>query len=554
MHIHVRIALPKYKRFGLLVSIAVGLAVLVPSTAMGALTIARESLSAAGAQGDGDSSQGRISRDGRYSVFCSDSSQLVPGDTNGKSDVFLRDRQTGSIQRMSVSRTGVQGNGDSFDCSLSADGRNIAFASVSDNLVPNDANGGADVFVCARTAGDSNYVQLISAGCYGGDPRTANGDSDRPVISADGAWVAFRSAATDLLSDKDKNGQDDIFIRNTWNGAMKCVSVSTDGARANDDSDRPSLSPDGRYVVYESDASNLAGGDTNFSTDVFIRDTVGATTERISVSTLGVEGNDGSYDPAVSRDGRFVTYSTDASNLVSGDVNGFSDILIRDRVLNTTALVNRVSGGLANADSESPAISDDGAFVAFESRASNLVTGDTNSATDVFVARVSDGLTDRVSGTAAGVQGNGASVDPGMSGDGRYVAYSSAAANLFAGDTNGKSDVFAAARVVMKTRVFRQPGATKTYRRRRGTAKYALTAIVGNEIGVPVQGARVYLQKYDARKRSWRKYRTLTTGNAGTASATFKSKGTSTAYYRWYVPAASDHTKCYTTKQTIRVK
>jgi Tol biopolymer transport system component len=346
------------------------------------LTTELVSVSSAGVQGN-SSSYGTpsISADGRYVAFYSPASNLVSGDTNGSVDIFVRDRQTGTTELVSVSSSGVQGNGSSYSPSISADGRYVAFYSLASNLVTADTNLYEDVFVRDRQAGTTERVSVSSAGAQG------NSSSYTPSISADGRYVAFRSYATNLVSGN-VNGYSDIFVRDRQTGTTTRVSVANAGYEGNNDSSSPSISADGRYVAFASLASNLVSGagDTNGVEDIFVRDRQTGTTERVSVSSAGTQGNGASSSPSISADGRYVAFYSLASNLVSGDTNGTFDIFVRDRQTGTTELVSVSSSGVqGNSASSSPSISADGRYVAFYSPASNLVSGDTNGSADIFV-------------------------------------------------------------------------------------------------------------------------------------------------------------------------
>jgi Tol biopolymer transport system component len=221
------------------------------------------------------------------------------------------------------------------------------------------------------------------------------------------------------------------------------VSVSSSDTQANSRSMSPAISADGRYVAFESYASNLVAGDTNDRRDVFVGDRVTGTTERVSVSSSGTQANSRSMSPAISADGRYVAFNSDARNLVAGDTNRAQDVFVHNRSTGTTRRVSKSSSGTqANQRSSTGGISADGRYVAFESWASNLVAGDTNDRSDVFVRDRATGTTQRVSVSSAGTQANQGSWDPAVSADGRYVAFGSYASNLVAGDTNDVGDVF----------------------------------------------------------------------------------------------------------------
>src|SRR3990170_5617 len=230
---------------------------------------------------------------------------------------------------------------------------------------------------------------------------------------------------------------------NALAGITERVSISSSQTEGNNSSYRPSVSSDGRYVAFDSLAGNLVTGDTNGYSDVFVYDRQTGLTQRVSLTSGGVQGNNHSYRPSLSSDGRYVAFDSLAGNLVTGDTNGYSDIFVHDRQTGVTQRVSLTSGGVqGNNHSYRPSISSDGRYVAFDSLASNLVTGDTNGYSDIFVHDRQTGLTQRVSLTSGGVQGNNHSYRPSISSDGRYVAFDSLASNLVTGDTNGYSDIF----------------------------------------------------------------------------------------------------------------
>jgi hypothetical protein len=250
----------------------------------------------------------------------------------------------------------------------------------------------------------------------------------------------------------DTNDSADLFIRDRKLGTTRRASVSGTGAQGNSSSGRPAISSRGRYVSFSSTATNLVPGDTNAAQDVFVRDRKLGTTRRVSVSGTGAQGNSVSVDPAISSAGRYVSFSSFASNLVPRDTNAAQDVFVRDRKLGTTRRVSVSStGGQGNSRSFGPpVISSAGRYVAFSSGASNLVAGDTNDSIDVFVRDRELGSTRRVSVSSTEAQGNRSSFSPAISSAGRYVAFSSAASNLVPGDTNGSFDVFVRIRGVTR--------------------------------------------------------------------------------------------------------
>jgi Tol biopolymer transport system component len=395
------------------------------------------SASSSGGQANGTSAWSAISADGRYVAFFSDAFNLVPGDTNLQTDVFLRDLHTGTTELVSLDSSGAQGNGFSYNPSISVDGRFVAFESHASNLVPGDTNSDWDIFVRDRQSGTTELVSLDSNGVQG------NSASLVASISADGSYVAFYSYADNLVQG-DTNLKVDVFVRDRLTSTTERVSVSSNGAQGNNVSDTPSISADGRYVAFESLASNLVVGDTNLQGDVFVRDRLTGTTERVSVSSSGLQGNGKSQYPSISADGRYVAFTSSATNLVSADTNGAWDVFVRDRLTGTTTRVSKDSSGVqGNGTSDYPSISSDGRYVLFSSAATNLVAGDTNGVRDIFLRDRQSGTTERVSVASSGVQGDGDStLFPSISTDGRYVAFMSFAATLAPSDTNNFSDVF----------------------------------------------------------------------------------------------------------------
>ncbi|MDH5445456.1 MAG: Ig-like domain-containing protein [Gammaproteobacteria bacterium] len=344
--------------------------------------IKRVSVDSSGSEIAGDSYEATTSADGRYVAFSSDATNLVTGDTNGHSDVFVHDSQTGTTTRVSVDSSGKQAiNGNSYPHSISSDGRYVAFRSSATNLVANDTNGQRDIFVHDTQTGSTTRVNVDSSG-----NQTVNGHSYAPSISADGRYVAFHSSATNLVAD-DTNGQADIFMHDTQTNTTIRVNVGPSGSQANFHSTTPSISANGRYVAFESSATNLIAVDTNDVDDVFVHDTQAGTTTRVSVDSSGTQAINGrSHSPSISADGRYVAFESYATNLVTNDTNGQRDIFVHDTKTGTTTRVNINSSNTQamSYDGENASISADGRYVVFESTASNLVNSDTNVQYDVF--------------------------------------------------------------------------------------------------------------------------------------------------------------------------
>lgn len=401
-------------------------------------TTTRVSVASDGTQGNDFSEFSAISDDGRFVAFSSYSNNLVSGDTNNNSDIFVHDRTTGETIRASVASDGTQGNDFSTQPSISADGRYVTFVSDSDNLVSGDTNEVRDVFVHDIQTRQTTRVSVASDGTQGNNSVTLIS-----AISPDGRYVAFGSLANNLVVGDTNNGTD-TFIHDRLTGETTRISLASDETQGNWNSLSPSISSDIRYVAFESNASNLVSDDTNNSTDVFVHDRVTGETTRVSVATDGTQGNAFSHRPSISADGRFIAFYSEASNLVSGDTNESWDVFIHDQLTGETTRVSVASDGTqANGSSHDPSISADGRFVVFPSDADNLVVGDTNNSRDIFLHDRQTKETIRISIASDGTQGNGTSNRwPTISSDGRYIAFSSSSSNLTDNDTNNYSDVF----------------------------------------------------------------------------------------------------------------
>jgi Tol biopolymer transport system component len=322
-------------------------------------TTTRVSVTMTGAQADGGSSNPRISGDGRYVAFVSSATNLVPGDTNGVDDVFLHDRVLGTTTRVSVTTGGVQADGASSDAFLSWNGQVVTFSSYATNLVAGDGNGREDVFV--YDAGTTTRVSGDSGGTVS-------------AISADGRFVAY--------------GSDQVYLYDRANGTAVLASVATDGTPALPSTSRwPAVSNDGRYVAFVSSSTNLVPGDTNGVDDLFVRDTVLGQTTRVNLAGDGSQAN-GSvspYLPSISGDGRYVAFSSIASNLYANDTNGQSDSFVHDRVTGVTARVATPVPYTSDTGAAGVVVSGDGRVVAFYS-GTRIIDADMNAAVDVYAA------------------------------------------------------------------------------------------------------------------------------------------------------------------------
>lgn len=403
---------------------------------------ARVSVDEEGLAGPLGSHGAAISADGRFVAFTAQS-QLASTDTNSAGDVYVHDRYTGTTELISEGTAGSANDFSTFPA-ISGDGRFVAFHSAATNLVPGDTNGQVDVFLRDRLNATTTRISASTAGVQG------NSFSLEPSISGDGRLVAFTSLANNLVP-TDTNNATDVFVYDSESLALQRVSISSAGTQASGQSKAASISSDGAVVAFESTAANLVTGDTNGRSDVFVRDLDDAVTGRVSLGVGGVQANHSSNDASISGTGRYVAFSSVATNLVSADTNNRSDVFRYDRV---TGDVSRASVGSAGAQgidvSEAPSISYDGNTVAFQSTASNLVTADYNNSIDIFVRAIDVGETTRASVSYQGAEGTWASTTPAISGDGRHVAYQSGASNLVPDDDNGATDIFASPTVPME--------------------------------------------------------------------------------------------------------
>jgi hypothetical protein len=442
------------------------------------------------ADGNNDSLRPSISQDGAVVAFSSLANNLVPGDSNNVLDIFMLDLASTIRSRVSVGAAGLQANGRSDVASLSRDGRWLAFESAATNLVAAGATGASgqvNIYLRDVSTASNQLVSVASGGI------AANARSQRAQLSGDGGMLAFSSLASNLVTN-DNNAREDVFVFTRTNTAISRVSVSSAGIEGDNISNQPRISSDGRYVVFETAAANLAPGDSNGRTDIYRHDRQTASTTRMSVTSNGAQAltgsstqaavnSDGSLivfktaarefaadhpligtgeiylrdvtnarteglsarringsgvgfsaDAEITPDGRFVVFTSGANNLLAGPSNIGRDVYLRNTHTGAMELISVAIGGApANDDSNNAAISDDGRFVAFESVASNLVPGDSNNVSDIFLRDRSLGSTVLISG-AAGVPGNARSSNPDISGDGNTVVFDSFATSLSAGE------------------------------------------------------------------------------------------------------------------------
>lgn len=341
-----------------------------------------------------------------------------------------------TLQRVSVDVSGIEGDDNTESPVISSDGQFIAFTSFATNLVPGDTNDTDDVFRKNIATGAIERASVSSVG------DEANNSSFSVAISASGRYITFTSAADNLVPG-DTNGNDDIFIKDMQTGVISLVSTDSLGNPADGPADNPAISADGRYVAYLSYATNMVAGDTNGFSDVILKDTLTGASTRVSTDSVGTQGNQSSDWPAFSGDGQFIGFSSRASNLVAGDTNTRWDVFRKDLTTGQTLRVSTDSTLVeGNGHSDDPTLSIDGRYVAFSSVANNLVSGDTNGQDDVFMKDTQTGLTTLVSSNQDGVIGDSYSTWPHISDNGRFVAFQSDATNLIANDANGYLDIF----------------------------------------------------------------------------------------------------------------
>jgi Tol biopolymer transport system component len=412
--------------------------------------MARANVDASGAESLGYAIFPALSADGRWVAFETGADDLVPGDTNDSTDIFVHDRVTGAIVRVSVSSAGVEADNRSGNPSLSADGRFVVFESNADNLIAHDTNRVTDVFLHDR---DPDRNGIYDEG--NGETRRVSVDSNwkqawgwsfDPQISADGTCVVFQSYADSLVAG-DTNQQIDVFVRDLKAHTTERVNVDSAGKQSSMASWLPSISSDGGVVAFESDASDLVAGDTNGCQDVFVHDRASGTTVRVSVDSAGNQA-DGWSDMSrfsISDDGNRVAFYSGADNLVANDTNGRWDAFVHDVAAGTTVRASVDSTGAQSLDGtgvSDASISGDGTAVLFTSDGGDLVPRDSNGVTDCFRHDLVTGATDLISGDFATNSGDSRSIQVVANRDGSVVAFASFAADLVDGDTNGAWDAF----------------------------------------------------------------------------------------------------------------
>jgi len=405
-----------------------------------------------------------LSQEGSFTVFASEAENLVPNDTNSCRDVFVRDLISDTTLLVSADLSdSTSGNGMSYEPAMSGDGRYVAFTSSATNLVSGDANGQLDVFVRDLLEGTTQLVSINTNGFSG------NGASYSPTISSDGRYVLFHSPASDLAPGVGGTKWDNLFYRDLWSGTTYAVTKYASGATA---SLVGTMTPSGRFVVFGSQgvswyvwdaqvpgvvySNTLSSGShlmgiwssadanrivyaTDSSTNTFYQ------VDRSSGTNLLLGTYRSTASPSFSADGRWLAYATPSAK-ADADTNGYSDVYLYDCQTGASTWVSQAfnAGGSADGNSDSPAVSPDGRFIAYRSAADNLVPNDTNGVPDIFLWDRITGATLLVSANGFGTaSANSRSLAPVFSGDGRTLVFESWASDLVLKDGNPGSDLFA---------------------------------------------------------------------------------------------------------------
>jgi hypothetical protein len=400
--------------------------------------IALASTSDTGTKGNSISQQPSLSGDGTRVAFFSQATNLDPGDADIRSDIYVKDVVTGDITLASTSDSGTKGDFGSEEPSLSADGNVVAFTSNATNLDPGDGSTGADVYVKNLVNGDIVLASTSDGGVTGNDSSFA------PTLSEDGTRVAFLSNASNL-DPADTDGLRDVYVKDLVSGDIKLASTSDGGTKgvcfSTSAGQVPSLSADGTVVAFSSCATTLDPGDTSGDFDIYVKDLDTGNIILASTADTGVKGS-GDF-ASLSGDGTMVAFNSGATNLDSGDTDTVTDVYVKDLATDDITLVSTSDGGTkGNGGSLRPSLTADGTKVAFQSNASNLDPDDGTSGPDIYVKDLGTGDLALASTSSSGVKGNSGSTEPSASSDGTEVAFQSNANNLDPGDTDTTFDVY----------------------------------------------------------------------------------------------------------------
>jgi len=398
--------------------------------------------SRAGVVGDDISSSNGTSVDGRLILFTSRATNLYPGDFNGMSDVFVRDRYTGQIELISRSADGGSANGSSSGESISSNGRYVSFRSAASNLVPFDTNGVGDGFVYDRVL---RVMRRVTVKHHGGQLT----EGTAGYMSADGSVVAYVTAERGVVPE-DQDELSDVFVHDLSNSTVRLASVAHDGGNVEMPCSDVAISRSGRYVAFVSRASNLVPDDDPWFDDVFFRDMETGINTKVSRAWDRGIANEYSLSPAFSESEQFIAFTSFASNIVNGDSNGVNDCFVHEISSGLTILASVNSQGVqGNHYSAYPRLSANGRYVVMHSGASNLVPGDTNSHEDVFIRDLKLGITQMVTATVGEHLANDNSRSSRVSANGEVVVFTSNASNLGHMDNNFETDAFIHDRAAM---------------------------------------------------------------------------------------------------------
>ena len=399
-------------------------------------TTTRVSLAPDGSPPDVDCDSAAISGDGDWVAFVSAATNLAPVDATFNRNVFVVDRATGTVSLESVSSAGVEADGPCFSPRISSDGRYLVFDSEATNLVAGEIPPRRMVYLRDRATGTTTRVSRTPSGGFPGDRCYVD------QITDDGRFIAYESSASDIVAQVNVAGFLDVFTYDTQVGATDLASVADDEQFGNGNSLLGDLSQDGRFVVFESDADNLVTGDQNDHFDIFLRDRQLGTTTRVTMGYDGLEPTLDARSPRISADGRWVVYDSQAGNLAPNDSN-YVDVFLWDRITGVAEVESLASDGTPGDDeSKNADVSDDARFIVFESSASNFAPFEHSRNRDIFVRDRLLGTTEWATTIGTGSANDGNSYGAVCSADGRAVAFRSSASDLVPGDSGQGVDVF----------------------------------------------------------------------------------------------------------------
>jgi parallel beta-helix repeat protein len=401
-----------------------------------------------GTQADGSSTTVSMSNDSRYIAFASNANNLVPNDTNGVSDIFVKDTLTNTIKRISVSSNGTQSNGASTYPSISGNGEYVTYRSTATNLVANVQFGNpstTNVYLYNMLTGDTTLISEDSTGTMEGNGNSYTGVGSS--ISDNGRYVVFYSSASNLVTG-DTNGYQDTFIRDTvLNTTTRIMGIND--TQLNAGGEDCAISGNGQYVAFISSASNLVSTPISYNGvnywNLFLYNLSNGSIQLITNGINGTAANSNTMITDIDDDGSSIVYYSVASNLVPNDTNNAGDVFLYNTKTNTTTLISNGINGPSNGQSWFPAISKDGHYIAYSSMATNLIANDTNTEWNYYLYNTETKTNSLISAGLDGNPGLGGSFTlekPAISNDGQYIAFVSAETNLVNNDTNGVADVF----------------------------------------------------------------------------------------------------------------